>query len=295
MKKLNVLVVCCVWALCFWGCQKDNLGVFNPKMKISKIYSEKDAHYLQEQWNWNGEQLFSIDFYRRNGNVNYSHHYYYEDNRLSKIESDNEYTEFLYDGKWLTTINTYRMGQLVETYTLSYEKGKLSNMVIKRTQKGGENASLLTWFLPGNGDEWNSRVVCHDEKAESYNFSSADVVFQWQDDNVRYIRMKIARPDSVQNLTFSYVYDDNLNPLNRFLGLYLDHQMLNDDPQYCFSSKNNAVSVSVTDEYDVFSRTDSYTYSYDYYKKWPTKVYSTFLNVETMKEDSVLMYSYIYQ
>lgn len=294
MKKLSVLFVSCVLMLGFFSCQKDNLGVFNPKMKINKVYSEADGHYLQEQWYWDGEQLHRIDFYRKNGDVNRTQRYFYENNMLSKIESGDEYTEFLYDGKLLTTINTYQKDQLMETYSLSYEKGKLSNMVVKKTTKEARNGSLLAWFLPGNGCEWDSRVVSHGEKSESYNFSSANMDFQWDGDNVKYVKMKIDRPDSVQKLTFSYVYDDKLNPLNRFLGLYLDHQLLNDAPQYCFCSKNNTVGVSVTDEYDVFSDTESFTYSYDYYKKWPTKVYSTFVNRETMNEDSVLLYSYIY-
>ena len=106
--------------------------------------------------------------------------------------------------------------------------------------------------------------------------------------------MKLDRPDSVQNLTFSYVYDDNINPKKNFFFLLLDHTLLNDEPQTFFCSTNNAVGIYVTDSYDIFSESTSFTYAYDYYKKYPTKVYNTWFDDESLTEKKELIYTYEY-
>ena len=279
----------------FYACQQDQLGVYNPKFKIDKVYAESNNHYLLEQWVWNGTTLDKIDFYRPSGNLNYTYKYQYDEkNRLVRIESDNQYTEFLYDGKLLTTINTYLRGILLETYHLTFDKNKLAHISIEKPAKGTGDAGLLPFFIPGNPDVAETIFPIKDSKIESYNYSSAEIDFQWNGDNVQYMRMELARPDSTQHLVFSYVYGKSLNPKNGFLSLLMDHEMLNDQPQYLFCSKNNPLNILVTDKYDIFSETKSFTYGYDCYKDYPTKIYSTFFNRETMKEDSTLIYTYVY-
>ena len=295
MKRLGVVLIGFALMSAFYACQKDPLGVFNPKMKINKIYSEEGVHYLLEEWTWNESTLSKIDFYRANGNLDDTHRYLYDEkNRLTRIEADNEYSEFLYDGKMLTTINTYLHDVLMETYKLTYNKNKLAHISITKPSKGMDNVGMLPFFVPGNADLIDSIFPKKDSKIETYNYSSAEIDFQWDEDNVQYMRMKIARPDSIQKLTFSYVYDNNLNPKNGFLTMLTDHALINDRPQYLLCSKNNVLNVLVTNEYDVFSTTKSYTYSYDYYNKYPMKVYSTKIDNYTWEEDSTLIYTYVY-
>ena len=295
MKKLAIVLIGFALISAFYACQKDNLGVFNPKMKLNKIYSEEGTHYLLEEWTWDGSMLSKVDFYRSNGNLDDTHRYLYDEkNRLTRIEADNEYSEFLYDGKLLTTINTYLRDVLVETYKLTYKKNKLDHISITKPSKGMDNVGMLPFFVPGNADLIDSIFPKKDSKIETYNYSSAEIDFHWDGDNVQYMRMKIARPDSIQKLTFSYVYDENLNPKNGFLTLLTDHALINDRPQYLLCSKNNVLNVLVTNEYDVFSTTKSYTYSYDCYNKFPTKVYSTKIDNQTWEEDSTLIYTYVY-
>ena len=295
MKKLAIVLIGFALISAFYACQKDNLGVFNPKMKLNKIYSEEGTHYLLEEWTWDGSMLSKVDFYRSNGNLDDTHRYLYDEkNRLTRIEADNEYSEVLYDGKLLTTINTYLRDVLVETYKLTYKKNKLDHISITKPSKGMDNVGMLPFFVPGNADLIDSIFPKKDSKIETYNYSSAEIDFHWDGDNVQYMRMKIARPDSIQKLTFSYVYDENLNPKNGFLTLLTDHALINDRPQYLLCSKNNVLNVLVTNEYDVFSTTKSYTYSYDCYNKFPTKVYSTKIDNQTWEEDSTLIYTYVY-
>ncbi len=297
MKKLASLLMVMVMATLFFSCEKDTLGEYKPKMKIDKIYSETEPRYLKEQWIWNGNFLSRIDYFRRSGSVEYSQNYVYEGKRLARIEMDGQHSEFLYDGDMLTTINTYDGDQKVESYQLSYDKKKLSHISIENDLHAKRCAvwSPMSLFVPVNQQISTNSLPASDSKREKYDFSNAEIDFIWDGDNVKYMKMQLTRPDSIQRLVVSYVYDQKLNPMKGFFLMNVDHQMLNDQPQYTFCSKNNILSAMVTDQYDdVFSRTRSYTYSYDYYQNFPTKVYSTFVNIETLKEDSTLIYSYQY-
>lgn len=295
MKRLCVLFVGLMLASAFYTCQHDSLGVYEPKMKIDKIYDEADGRYLKEQWIWDGELLSRIDYFRRSGNLDYSQHYFYDKNRLSRIEMDDQHSEFLYDGDVLTTINTYDGDRKVETYSLSYDKKKLSHISIENDLQAKRCAlwSPISFFLPVQTESSVASPFSSDSKREQYDFSSAEVDFVWDGDNVKYMKMSLQRPDSVQKLVYSYVYDESLNPMNRFFVMNVDHTMLNDKPSYLFCSKNNPASIYRTEEYGVHSQSKSFYYSYDSYKKYPTKVYEPFLN-EFNKWDSLLLYSYQY-
>ena len=296
MKKLASLLMVMVLATLFFSCEKGTLGEYKPKMKIDKIYAETNPRYLKEQWVWNGDFLSRIDYFRRSGSVDYSQNYVYEGKRLVRIEMEGQYSEFLYDGDKLTTINTYDGDRKVESYQLSYDKKKLSHISIENDMNAKRCAvwSPMSLFVPVNKQMSTIPLFANDSKKEKYDFSNAEIDLIWNGDNVQNMKMQLTRPDSIQRLVFSYVYDQNMNPMNGFFLMNVDHEMLNDQPQYTFCSKNNILSVMVTDQYDIFSTTKSYTYSYDYYQKYPTKVYSTFLNIETLKEDSTLIYSYQY-
>ncbi|MBR4911635.1 MAG: hypothetical protein IKZ54_02180 [Bacteroidales bacterium] len=292
MKKLVLSIMTMAMIVAFVSCEKENLGVFNPKMKIYKVYNETDGHYLQEKWLWNDKQLHKVEYYKKNGDLDQTYLYQYENGLLSSIKTDNQHTDFEYDGKTLTTIKTYYGDQLVETYSLSFQKQKLSHISIQKSAKSaaGTIPDILHLFSP----ELVTYLSKSDAKSERYDYSSAEIDFTWEKNNVKYMKMKIDRPDSVQNLTFTYVYDENINPKKNYFSLLLDHVLLNDEPQTFFCSANNAIGVYVTDSYDIFSESDSFTYAYDYYKKYPTKVYSTWFDDETLTEKKDLLYSYEY-
>ena len=296
MKKLASLCVAALILSLMCSCEKDNLGYYQPKMKIEKIYTETDGHYLREHWKWNGDFLNKINFYRKNGDVEYTQSYIYDGKRLSRIETDNQYTEFLYDGKVLTTINTYYQNQQVESYELSYDQKKLSHIsIVKSGHKAYHSPfSVLNYFVPAQEEVVDVCLDDQDVKRENYNYSKAEVDFVWDGDNVKYMKMKINRPDSMQRLTFTYTYDESLNPMIGFFNLQLDHVMLNDQPMTLLFSKNNAISIYVTDEYDVYSKTTSFTYGFECYKKYPTKVYKTKISTTAEGIDSTLIYSYRY-
>lgn len=296
MKKLGPVVAGLLLLSAFYACEKSNLGEYNPKAKIEKVYDESDGRYLSEQWHWDGDMLKRIEYFRKSGNLDHSQDYLYDGKRLSRIEMGEQYSECLYDGNQLTTINTYDGTRKVETYTFTFEKKKLSHISIVKDLSAKKFISgvPLSLFVPVNSEVLGTMMSNNDSKREQYDYSKAEIDFIWEGDNVQYMKMQLTRPDSVQKLTFSYVYDQSLNPKNGFFSLFLEQQLLNDNPSYSFCSKNNATSIFVTDEYDVHSDTKSYTFSYECYKKNPTKVYKTFIDRVTGKPDSTLLYSYQY-
>jgi len=298
MKRLGILFMTLMMVTVFTSCDKDSLGVFNPKVRIAKVYSEADMHYLQEDWIWSTDHLERIDYYKKNGNLNYSQVYHYDQDRLSSIEMDKSHTDFVYDGKMLTNINTYYGDQLLESYALSYEKKKLSHLSIrKNSDKSFANPThdFLECLFPMDDPVPTTVLFGQKDTKERYDFSAAEIDFIWDGDNVKYMKMTINRPDSVQKLTYSYVYDKMINPKKNFFSLFVDHMMLENDPQSPFCTSNNVMSVYVTDETHLNTHTNSYTYSYDYHQKYPTKIYKTFINTESYMTDSTLLYTYQYQ
>jgi hypothetical protein len=292
MKKLGLLCLTVVAACVFTACDKNDLGVFKPKLKISNVYNETNGHYLQEKWTWNNDRLEQVDYYRKSGNLDYTHIYQYENNRLSSIVMDNNHTDFVYDGKKLTNIYTYEGDQMIESYALTYNKNKLSH--ISLSKKMDKNAAhhggaFLQYLFPMDDPAPAVCLFGRNDDKEQYDFSAAEIDFVWEKDNVKYMKMTINRPKIVQKLTYTFLYDQKVNPKMNFFSLLVDHMLISDKPQVSFCSCNNVLTVYVTDESDHDAHTNSYTYSYDYYHNYPTKVYSTTVN------DSTLLYSYQYQ
>ena len=296
MNKLALICVAVTISIVVSSCDKNELGTYTPKMKITQVYNEVDGHMLREQWTWDGDLLSKIDYYKKNGNVDYTHTYHYDGNRLVRIDMDNMHTDFVYDGKRLSGINAYSGDRLLESYVLSYTGKKLTHISMVRHDKKPAERSLMSLFMPDAGQSFVAYNGSRNDKAESYNFSAAEVDLLWEGNNVEYMRMTLNRPDSVQHLDVSYLYDENVNVRNPLFTLQIDHQLVNNQPQTLLFSQNNATSVFVTDKYDVYSRTTSYNYSYDYYKKYPTKVYLITLNHETGEnaENHILSYQYMY-
>ena len=296
MKKLGLFCALLVAVFAFSSCEKDTLGVFNPKVKINKIYSESDGHYLKEQWNWNDNELHDVKYYKKNGDLDHTCRYQYENGRLTRIDMEEQHTDFVYEGKMLSSIEMYEGDQLLETYSLSFDKQKLSHISIRKYSKSvsEKTPDLMQFFSPGCESPFDLCRSVTGVKREHYDYSAAEIDFLWEENNVKDMKMTISRPDSIQKLTFTYVYDNNLNPKKNYFPLLVNQLFLNDEPQSFFCSANNAVGIYITDSYDIFSKSYSFTYAYDYYKKYPTKVYSTSPDYESYTEKKELLYSYEY-
>lgn len=295
MKKLCAIIIGFALLSAFYACQKDPLGVYNPKHKISEIYGELEGHHLQERWIWDGDKLIRINFYKRDGDLNYAHNYIYDGQRVARIESDDLHSDFFYDGKKLTEIKTFEGDELLDTYVFSYEKNRLSHLSINQRSKSAAVGELLPLFIPGYEQLEAERVRLEEEKGNSYYFTSAEIDFIWMGNDVQNMKTVLSSPYGVKHYVFTYVYDNNVNPRYNFLAMSVGQQLVTEDPVNLFFSQHNVIGIYVTDE-DLPPQlnTQSLTYSYDYYDKCPTKMYRTYLDNEDYSVDSVLMYSIRY-
>lgn len=295
MKKLCAIIIGVALLSAFYACQKDQLGVYNPKMKIGEIYSEVNGHYLQERWIWEGDNLSRINFYKKNGDLNYTQNYIYDGHRVVRIETDDMHSEFSYDGKMLSEIKTYSGDELLDTYVFSYEKDKLSHISVNQHSKSTTVSHFLSSFIPGYELFMDEESRYAEEKGGTYDFYSAEIDFSWMEDDIQHMKATLTLQNTVRHWMFTYVYDENFNPKYNFLSMSVGQQLLTENPVNLFFSKHNVTGIYVTDQDSPSSSssTRSLTYSYDYYKKYPTKMYSTNLNYEH-GVDSVLMYSFRY-
>ena len=295
MKKLCAIIIGFALMSAFYACQKDPLGVYNPKQKISEIYEEVEGHYLQERWIWDGDKLIRINFYKKTGDLNYAQNYIYDGNRVVRIESDDLHSDFFYDGKTLTEIKTFEGEELLDTYVFSYEKNRLAHLSINQSSKSAAVGDLLALFIPGYEQLEAERVRLGEEKGNSYYFTSAEIDFVWKENDVQNMKTILSSPYGVKHYVFTYVYDENVNPRYNFLSMSVGQQLIAENPVNLFFSKHNVIGIYVTDEdLPPHLNTQSLTYGYDYYNKYPTKMYRTILDNEDYSVDSVLLYSFRY-
>lgn len=301
MRKIQLLVVFLAILVAMVACNKDYLGVYQPKMKLFKVYNESESRYLQEQWIWQGDLLYKIDYYKRNGDIDFSQRYFYEKNRIVRVESDNVHSLFTYDGNKLTEINTYSGDQLLDSYLFTYQNNKLSHLTINQSSKSFSKNGFANLIVPGYDDIVAENMRLAEEKRILTNFTSAEIDFIWSEDNIQNMKTTLVYPNTVKHLTFTYIYDDNLNPKYNFLSTFVAQQLISEDPVDVFFNKHNIIGMYITDEdaSPQVTNTESLYFSYDYYKKYPTKVYNTFMGIDPVtgvyKTDSLLMYSYYYQ
>lgn len=287
MRKLNVLFVVVAFVSVFCSCNKERLGEFRPELKIARIYDEAQGHYLREQWLWNGNQLARIDFYKQSGDVDYSQDYIYDGRRLQRIETDDIHSDFVYKEKILTGIETYYGDQLQDTYAFTYKKNRLDHLSITKNSKSITGNTLLDLFVPGFDCQATESAS---PKGDEYDYSSAEVDFNWVDDDIRSVKMTMRYPDKELQRVYSYVYDDGVNPKMNFFSLLADHQLMNNNPENLFCSKHNVKGMYVTvSENGQVVNSKSLFFTYEYYRKFPMKMY------RSDGYDTLLLVSYLYQ
>lgn len=129
MKKSIIFYMCAAVVVLFSACNKDQEGVYNPSKKIQKVYKINDdgEKVLAESWHWNDKLLTSIDSYT--GMITNTAKFSYDDkNRLVRTEEGNTHSDFIYDGKLITAIETYYNDRLVATTKFEHDGNKISTI-----------------------------------------------------------------------------------------------------------------------------------------------------------------------
>lgn len=271
MKKIfSILAIACV-AMLFSACQKE--GVYNPSKKISKIYFT-DANgnkALSQVWSWNkNKTLEKIDNYSSNGSLSGTLNFTYEKKRLTRMNNyaANAYIEYKYEKNNLKEANLYASGTLMDTYSFTYDNGKLTKITdtyVHSKAAGNEmEMSPLQFILP----EEMYNVTAEARKQFQPDGSKATTVFTyeltWDGNNISKLVRTVS--GSSANLTLEVKYDKYNNPFKgAFLNFYFEENVI--DGNFCKNNATRLETKSVTDGGNV--TTNVYTYEYTYDGKWP--------------------------
>jgi hypothetical protein len=284
MKNTTIALVAILLMCGMTSCQKD--GVYNPNKKIERLYrayndsyesyydgywhsnSSETPKYLRAIYNWDGSKLKSIDYYSRQGGLDWTADYTYEGRKVSRIDDykNSEYMSFEYKWGKLTKVDYYYKGSLEGTCTFTHKGNKISKIDITFFDKK-KGASLNTNFLQNTlftvfQDNEVSKELC--EQICSSNakdgIETRTIELTWKGNNIS----EALITEGSYRSTLSFSYDKKRNP---FYGFWA----LDEGPDVEGMPKNNIVSIrSVSSE---GSDMEDYTYTYD--GNWPTMKMST--------------------
>lgn len=269
MKKSIIFSLCIAVIALFSACNKDQEGVYNPSKKIQKVYiiNDNGEKVLAESWHWNDKLLTSIDSYT--GMITNTTKFSYDDkNRLVRTEEGNTHSEFIYDGKQITTIKSYYNDRLLATTEFEHNGNKISTIKfdISIFSKAGV-PNPLQFIIPEICPVMEKAVeqCSQDVKGENITMN-----LTWDGNNVKSIDLDYIGIISHVTETVDLTYDKKLNPT---YGLF---SMLSSDAvSNLFVNKNNPLTINTR----IGSVTrDKMEFTYEYEGNYPTKV--TCLTIE---------------
>jgi hypothetical protein len=323
---LKAFSVVFLLSLCisFYSCEKE--GVFNPTKKISKIYADfetfiavfdpeteeysyKNVLYpkqLTQDWVWDKNKLSKIDFWTyyfiwweeeiSEGRIWGTDNYFYEKNRLIRIEQDGEYfIKILYDGSQYKKMEFYNdHSEIWLTMDFIYNKNKISHVKVEvnwNNWKKEAEIKLLSSFLP---KEVVSKLMKKPEKKKSkknIDLEEHNIYYTYTGDNIDKMIYEYIDDDGDRyQLTAQYLsYDSKQNPFYKKGGFEIEGEFM--FGVTVVSSKNNPLQVNyeIYEEYYGTPYTDYFTskYKYTYNKNYPIEVLSETIwddgDIETRK------------
>ena len=283
MKKVVLFISFLMIALSFSSCKKEGIdGFYNPKEKIDRIYIEnyKGEKYLYEQWNWDNNQLKSIDRHDENGTIVNTETYYYDnDGRITMVhgsEFGGRYSKYYYKDGFLDYVESYydvfefvNYNNMFDTtlydvlsarFDFFYNSdNKLCKVEITDndftdyfTCKSANIFNPLRYMLPDNFIEGIERIMKYNAEHHDSRAFKLVVQIEWDGNNIS----KIKNGSYIE----TYKYDDKINPYNK---LY-DH--LAAGVYKKFSNENNITYITYclyNWDYDSAKRTFVYEYKND--------------------------------
>lgn len=288
MKKFTILAFACV-ALLFSACQKE--GVFNPKQKISKIYTSTTFSIdgsttttdrsLAEAWTWNkNNTLAKIDKYQDNAIVGTDTYTYDNKKRVVRIDgNDNHFGHtsiyhivFTYNGKELSEASFYFGDDLSATLKYTHQNGKISKIEATITEDDMENyMKALRSLLPQQF--YVSLENSYKKNPAKYNAKGNDHtttwVATWDKDNISKIVITEKYGSFGQEtITSEYKYDNYNNPYYGFT----PGESGETTGAGCYSKNNITRTTTLYQSIDANGSekgTEMINYTYTYKGKYP--------------------------
>lgn len=286
MKKLLLALVALTFL--FSACNKE--GVYAPKKKISTVYYQKTGSIYKKLLNeffWNGNKLERRLYY---GNI--LSQYIdsldlvptYNGNRIVRVDDNfsGEYTEFSYDGKYISKI-TYHSGDQIAEATVEHKDGKLSKIFVPG-QDTKLSQKIMSLFL--SQKELQTINKFSQENPKALPLPAYEFKFVWEGDNlVETSTTAFSRSGDIGLIYKSnFKHDDMANPFASNwsdLGNFHNFGQTIIDCRFTSLSKNNVIQID--HEYyiplpsfgDTIVSTSTEYISYEYDGKYPiTATYS---------------------
>lgn len=303
-------VLLCSFALCLMvGCGKKE-GVIQTTKRLGQVFSEEhitfegqpyydSENHLSQQWNWDGDVLFRIDY---RDNPPYSEVLYHDGSRLvaTRVLAYGVRTELAYDGRKLESIDCFHNDTLFARYSFHHDGKTLTgfDLTIYHDYMPAVPRSLFRSALPIDDAlvsylDADFRNLSRQFAASAKSSSVAHYGFEWEDDDLVQV---VCSSDNQTLWSARLTYDDKLNPYSQLLGYREFSNPLSDTEFRCFS-RHNVLSITRTPS----TIAPDYTYSYNYDGDWPlsrTLTYEVVGSSPTDLTEGVFHYSitdhYIY-
>jgi len=305
MKKISSHLTAFTMALflifAFSACEKE--GFFNPKQKIKRIYNVTDSgKAIQSEWTWSKNTLEKIDYYWDN-KIAYTERYFYEKNRIVRIEWLNSYIRVTYDGSQFKRIEYYYKNSLETSLEFEYTAKKISiinlthyysDSYFAKMQENGFLSSIIPQEILSsiakcvekhNGSKGSSETIPiyykydgDNIKEVSYTYSYEEYDY-WDDETYTYTTSRSIIYDKYDTKAFNPFHKSV--ELNEFGG--------------GVSSKNLPLErriITIEDDMGDISQYQSRAqYSYILEKNFPTEVQITVID----EDDNSHIYKNIYE
>ena len=252
MKKLILMFAALALVFAFTSCQKE--GKFSPNKKISKIYVQTGSseRVIQQAWNWNKNQLESIDHYGMDGIIDYTETFTYSKGRIVRIDDDtnNAYVEYSYKNGKLDRAVYYEHGVVMQDVVYTYKNDKLASSYITYDPAYKDAKSKLDPMRYVLGEDIANIRYHALKNHNTKDAATATETYEWEGDN-----LVLYKCDDVMQYEVAMSYDKKNSPYYHLLVLW--------GGNFAYLSKNNAVNRTWT-YYSDGQLFDQYNFDYNY-------------------------------
>lgn len=247
----------------FSSCNKE--GVFNPKKKISKIYTSNSYTIngntttsdktLSEEWTWNkNNTLAKIDAH---GFYETTETYTYDKKRVTRIDGvatntsgitgggTSSYTyhiEFKYNSKELSEASYYDGNELQTKLTFTHQNGKISKIELfeMNLENMDKNIKALHSILPEHLYS-NLEKMYKNRLSKSNTKGDASIIYEltWDKNNISKAVCTAQWVEGYEKDIMEYKYDNYSNPFYGYLSPEMGEYSGAD-----YFSKNNITQIT---------------------------------------------------